>query len=267
MTKQIRHAFIILMIAAFAAHSFAQEEADKPSDDKKISLQKIPSSLEEMLTGALDSNPDILVAEADLNHAQAKVNQVRLNVSHALVHAFQQRMIHQNSLKNAKSRYERLKALMETGQADSFSVDDQRQTVLAEEGAVAETEAIIREIIGMNPSSGETPESLEEMLTVALESNGEIVLARADLVRMDARLNQVRLRVTEDVTIAYQMRRTRRAALDTSKSILNRIEEKLNQGIVSQEEMLPAFQAVIEAEADLVRIEARIRYLMGLGGA
>jgi hypothetical protein len=104
------------------------------------------------------------------------------------------------------------------------------------------------------------------MLAIALSSNGEIMLAQADLIRMDARLNQTRLQMTEEVTIAFQTGRVKKNALNNAEKVLQMIKERGSQGIVSKEEELSAFQAKIEAEAELARIEAHIRYLLGLGG-
>jgi hypothetical protein len=82
-------------------------------------------------------------------------------------------------------------------------------------------------------------------------------------MRMQARSDQVRLKVTEEVTIAHQTRRAKRNALDQAKRRLQRILELRDQGMVGPEEEYPAYQAVFEAEAELVQIEARLRYLMG----
>jgi len=269
MTLQIRYIVIILILAAFTSWSYAQEKpqekqgTEKPSEKKVFALKKIPSSLEEILACALKSNPDIVVAEADLYHAQAKLKQARLKVSHALVEAFQQRKIRQLALEGAKKNYERMKLLSETGRLNDDDLNTHRQALSEAESSLTETEAMIAAVIGQDPISQKNPGSLEALLAIALQSNGEILLAKADLLRMDARSNQIRLQVTEEVTVAYQMRRVNKHALDTAKRMLQLTLNRIEQGIISSEEELPVFQAMIETEAELARTEARIRYLMG----
>src|SRR5262245_106212 len=54
-------------------------------------LGKLPDSLEEMLSAALQSNPEILQAEARVEQAQARLNQVRLKVSQEVASVFHER--------------------------------------------------------------------------------------------------------------------------------------------------------------------------------
>lgn len=257
MSFQIRITVLMLCVTIFAAPSLAQ---------KGIALQKLPSSLEEMLGVALDSNPDIQVADADLHYAHAKLKQVRLKVSHALVEAFQERHLRMEALEIVRTKYARIKARAEDGMITSTELSDARQTLTASEVALTEAESVIRALTGLDPTSGKTPEVLEEALTTAFQSNGEVALAEADLVRMDVRSNQVRLKVTEEVTITFQMRRSMMNALAVAEKIYQRVQANVEMGRDHEDEKLVAFQGVIEAEAELVRIEAHLRYLLGLGG-
>ena len=268
MTFQKRFAVIILVLTAFTSRSFAQgeQESEKPAEAKTVALQKLPSSLEEMLGRALGSNPDIQVAEADIHHAHAKVKQIRMKVSHALVGAFLHRNLRREALEIAKSKYTNMKILVEAGRTDSESLFTHRQALTLAEAALVETESMIRGLVGMDPSSGKTPDLLEKTLTMAFQSNGEIALAKADLIRMDARSNQIRLKVTEEVTITYQTRRSKMNALVIVKKVYQRAQERVEQGLLREDEKLTAFQAVIESEAELIRAEAHLRYLLGLGG-
>jgi|GEM_PF-2095167 len=264
----IRYVTIAFCLTVFTGWSFAQAEqaSEKPSEEKIVTLQKIPSSLEAMLARALEANPDILVAEADHYHAQTVVKQMRLRVSQALIEAYHQLKMRQNALQDARHKYARMERLFKEGLLDEDSLITHRQGLLPADAAVAEIEAMIRGIMGVDPLSGKTPESLEEMLTIALRSNGEIMLAEADLIRMDARLNQTRLKVTEEVTIAFQMLRITKNALGFAQHVWQKTEVLVDKNLDSKDAERSAFQAMIEAEAELVQFEAHIRYLLGLGG-
>lgn len=268
MRIRIRYMAVVFFLAAFSLWAFAQEErsGERPRDGNVVTLQEIPSSLGEMLARALEANPDILVAEADLHHAQAVVRHVRLEVSREVIETFHTIKVRRSILKGAEAEYRRMEQLEESGRLPSDSLFPHRQAVTKAEAAVVEVEARIRGLIGQDPSSGKIPASLEEILAVALRSNGEVMLAEADLVRMDTRLNRTRLEVVEEVTVTYQTARVNKIAIDHARMIFQRMVERVNQGIVSKDEELIALQAKMEAEAELARVEAHVRYLLGLGG-
>jgi len=249
---------IVLVLAIAASLSFAQDKKDRI-------LQEIPSSLEAMFACAFKSNPDILVAEADLLQAQAKLKQVRLKISRALIEASLHRSLSINAVEIARREYERRESLVKRGQLQGESLAAERQALAGAEAAVTESEVMIRAIIGLDPAAAKTPESFDEMLTLALRSNGDIALSEADLVRMDARSNQVRLRVAEEVTIAHQMRRVNQNAVEIATNFLQKRRQMAKDNLLSKDEELVAFQKLIEAETELIRTEARIRYLLGLG--
>ncbi len=270
MVARKRYTLIILAAVLAVAASFARSEQEeaKGQKEKAPTLREIPSSLEEMLISALRSNPDILVAEADLVQARAKLKQVRLKISHALLEATLQRKLCVSIVESTTTEYERMKIRAAKGMVSSDTLAEARQAVMAAEAAFSETEAMIHALIGIDPSTGKPPESYEQMLTLALRSNGEIALAESDLVRMDARLNQVRLRVTEEVTVTHQMRRVKQNAVAIAKSYQAEMRERVAQGLIRKSyEELEWLQGVIEAEAEVIQIDARIRYLLGLGGA
>jgi len=81
--------------------------------------------------------------------------------------------------------------------------------------------------------------ALEEMLTIALRSNPEILQAEAALRKAQADLNQARLKATQEVIGAFIERQ--RAPLDGPN-------------------------AALDAKARVAQTEAQLRYLLGLGG-
>lgn len=283
MKTLFRYSMIALMLATISLCSLAQEEkkeggkvdadkvdadkvgADREPEKKAAALAEIPSSLEEMLAHALKSNPDILVAEADLYHAQAVAKQTRLEVSRMIVEAFLQRKTRKENVEIAKRRYSDMKMVASAGGMNQTDLFEFQQTLTAAEAALAEIEAELRSLTGVDPVSGRRFIMLEEALDEAFESNGEIMLAQADLVRMDTRLNRMRLQVIEEVTITFQTRRSLELALDNAHRAHQRAQERVKQGIIPEEERLEAFQHLIEIEAEHLRVEAHLRYLLGIG--
>lgn len=249
----------LILTLLFTAMAFAQQEAK--DGEKAFTLQKLPSSLEEMLGRALKSNPDIQVAEADLHQAQTRLNQVRLHVSQILVEVFQARRACIEGLQIAKEKHDQMQKKVDAGLVHQELMYELRQDVTMKEVGLAEVESSIRRHVGIDPVNGKTPESLEKGLAQAFQTNGDVALARADLVRADAILNQARLKVTEEVTINFQERRSRQHAVNMHKKALEKAQEQW------KESCLGNIQTVIEAETALNKVEARLRYLLGLGGS
>jgi hypothetical protein len=269
MKTPIKYAMIALMLAAFGLCAHAQEkksDGGKTDGEQTAVLAERPSSLDNMLALALESNPDILVAEADLHHAQAVARQTRLEVSRMLVEAFLQRRAMKENLEIVKERLSGMEMLVETGQMRHSELLDHKQELTSVEAGLAEIEAVLRSLAGVDPASGRKLGTLEEALELALEANGEIVLAEADLVRMDTRLNRMRLQVMEEVTITFQTRRSLEYALDSAHKAHHRAQERVKQGVVPEEERLAAFQHLIEIEVELNSIEAHLRFLLGIDG-
>lgn len=109
------------------------------------------------------------------------------------------------------------------------------------------------------------PDSLEAMLARALESNPDLALVEAKLAAARAHVSQTRLRVAQQVTMLH-VERTRLTKLrDIVARRLVETQRRIEAGVVSITELTEATLAVAEADADLARTEAELRYVLGLG--
>jgi hypothetical protein len=90
------------------------------------------------------------------------------------------------------------------------------------------------------------PDSLSELLSLSLRSNPDVVLAKAKVQAAEAELRQVQLRAAQDVTTTHKQ-----LAICTTR--LNSVKS----GLVSGDEKL-------EREEERVRLEAKLRYLVGI---
>jgi hypothetical protein len=119
---------------------------------------KPPQALGDMLARAMQSNPEVLLAEARLEQARAELNQVRLKVTQEVIEAHAQRQALRHRIRGVHDRMEQAKALHANG---VLPVDELRQaevTLCESEGALAASEAQIRYLLGMGgmarPPSG-----------------------------------------------------------------------------------------------------------------
>ncbi len=263
MRSIVMQAGTLLGLAALCSVSFGQGEAPGPAG----SADAMPGTLEDAITRALEFNPDIVAAKADLRYTQAKLRQVRLKTSQAVAAAYHRREACKLALEGARDSYTRIRQLVKAGAADQETEHAHRQALFEAEAAYVLSETEMHYLVGQNPTSAKIPRKLEDVLKTAMQSNADIELAAAEVAQAEAKLNRYRLKVTQDITTAFHMKRVRRNALEDATRALALIRQRVKQGVVSESEQFPAVHAMFEAEAALVRLEADLRYLMGVGKA
>ncbi len=128
-----------------------------------------------------------------------------------------------------------------------------RNSVAREKGAPAEL-------------LGKLPDAIEEMLAAALHSNPDILRAEARVEEARARLNSARLKVTEDVTHAFHERTKLREIVGVRERQAANHKSMVQTGRAPQSEFEAVLASLTEARAQLAQVEARIRFLMGVGG-
>lgn len=260
----------VLIVAPVALpQNDASDDQSKPDDQSKkaptVKMEKIPSDLGAMLALAFERNPDIRLAEADLRHAMLEMYLVRLKVSQAVIEAYYEVELLRNALEGVEKKYDRIQRLQEANSVDEGTVFVHFQELMESRTAHSRGKAQLRAVIGLDPTGNEMPEKLEDMVSKALESNGEIALAEAGLVRMEALLNQVRLKVTQEVSSAFHHRRVVDSTLALAQERLRMIQIQVDRGMVSTEKAMDGRQAILEIEAEKMQDEAHVRYLLGLG--
>ncbi len=110
------------------------------------------------------------------------------------------------------------------------------------------------------------PQSLEEILAGALDSNPDILVAAAKVRAAQAELNQVRLQVTQEVVGLFHSRAELRKTREFRVRSLKSLETRVQAGVVSHADLDVAMISLAESEAKLAAVEAKIRYTIGAGG-
>jgi hypothetical protein len=258
---------VLPVLLSLAPIVFAQEGAETAgqAQEEALAFQQIPDSLEGMIARALQSSPDIQVAEADLLYAQASLKQVRFEVSQQVVEVYHELKVLNSKQESVKRELARFNQLMEAGLTGPEEEIPLLHALFETGAEKARAEAMMRTILGVEPSA-KLPESLEELLAGSFDNNPEIALAESKLARMDARFNQTRLEVTGEVTNAFHARRVKRNALDMAMRSLQLVQQRIKEGLLSKENEMEPIQVMIESEAELMKVEAHIRYLLGLEG-
>lgn len=110
------------------------------------------------------------------------------------------------------------------------------------------------------------PDKLDDMLTLALRSNPEILLAESKLRQAQSELNQSRLKVTEEVVSLYYERKKQEELLGQLNQQLKAVQSAFRAGQTPSDKVIEAMIARSTAAAAVPQIEAQTRYLLGLGG-
>jgi len=116
------------------------------------------------------------------------------------------------------------------------------------------------------PPREEMPRSLDDMIAVALRSNPDVLRAEAKVVQARMALNQTRLRITEEIVSTNHERQRLEGMLRFAENSLSSMQRAKDVNTVSILEVLQAETALIDAKAKLEQNQARLRFLLGLGG-
>lgn len=106
---------------------------------------------------------------------------------------------------------------------------------------------------GRKSSKPQLPETLAEALAEALEANPDVLLAEAKLRQSQAEYSQAKLKVAQDVTLAFYERSKRQMTLQTHREAAKKVP-----GSTPESEIQRMSDEVAESEAKLA-------YLLGAG--
>ncbi len=115
--------------------------------------------------------------------------------------------------------------------------------------------------------AGKLPRSLEDLIARALESSPELRVTAAKLRAAEAEHNQARLRIVQSVVTLYNRREEAKQTIDHVMTIARDTRTRSAAGTVDRAAVAAADLAAANALAEQARIEAQLRYEIGLGGA
>jgi outer membrane protein TolC len=104
---------------------------------------------------------------------------------------------------------------------------------------------------------------LEQMLEIALKSNPDLRVADAKAREADAELSRARLAVTRKVVLLYNNLETARANVNVAEKLAKRLRAMSGSGGVAAQDLDEAEAKLVQAKAELAKLEAEIPYLLG----
>jgi hypothetical protein len=117
---------------------------------------------------------------------------------------------------------------------------------------------------GNPPAPGPASKSkLEEMLDQALKGNPDLRVAAAKVQEAEAELNRTRLEVTRRVVTLYTGLEAARKTVEVAEKRRDQLKQLAANKAVSSEDLQVAETAVMQAKADLAKLEADVPYLLG----
>src|ERR1700722_7097559 len=106
------------------------------------------SGLEKAIEEALKSNPDLRVAAAKVNEAEASLSRTRLQVTQKVVTAYQDVEIGKATVRIAQVTLERMRNLQKTNAVAADVVSQKEQDLAAAKGKLAAAEADLNYLLG-----------------------------------------------------------------------------------------------------------------------
>ena len=107
--------------------------------------------------------------------------------------------------------------------------------------------------------------SLDQLLARALENNPDIAVAEAKVSEAAAQLNQVRLRVAQNVIRMYYARREIEQRKESYKSAYEAARQRYKAGTYSADSLEKIARQLAATEAELAASEAGLQYESGTG--
>lgn len=128
------------------------------SDGKPVTGEM---SLEKMLSRAVQSSPDVSMAEADVHLAQVRLRQSRLGVTRDVTAAHEARRAQQAALEAARSRFERVLKLKQQNVVSEESEFEAVQALIEAEASIVQADAHVRYLLGLGIEPSRETDSKE----------------------------------------------------------------------------------------------------------
>jgi hypothetical protein len=106
-------------------------------------------------------------------------------------------------------------------------------------------------------------QSLDQLLTDAMDRNPAIVTAKAKVALAQAELNAAQMEVSQHIISLWNEQKAQEKSLEVVSQKLQRIEGLVKSGAANAEESLRAESAVIEAQATLSKIQNELKTSVG----
>jgi len=124
------------------------------------------TTLDQALAEAMDKNPGIIAAKAQVELAQAQLNITRLDVARQLVALWNDRQVQENAVTSARNRLEHIVTLSKTGAVSTEAVDIAKGALIDAEAKLARAQSEWEFLTGQAPPALSAPRASSPAATV-----------------------------------------------------------------------------------------------------
>src|ERR1043166_3311408 len=164
----VRIGIAMAALLAWTTTALAQTGEIQKKVEQKLDLaKKEQSALEDLLTQALKTNPDIRVAEAKLREAEAEVYRARMKVFHRIVALQQELKSSRAQVTASQQAYDRLMDLTKKGIVSQAEVEASAAKLQQAKTDLARAEAEM-DLLGGNPQKGHAVTALHAIASAYL---------------------------------------------------------------------------------------------------
>jgi hypothetical protein len=168
--RQIISLVLTLSLVCAVSAQPAGDPTGSPTSNPPATKEK--SGLEKAIEEALKTNPDLRVAAAKVNEAQAGLSRARLQVTQKVVTAFQAVEVAKATVDIAQKTLERLRQLQKSNAVAAEDVSKALQELTAAKGKLATAEADLNYLLGKSGA--------KELALSQLSYGGKLLITESD---------------------------------------------------------------------------------------
>jgi hypothetical protein len=242
-----RFLFTAALLAIWTNLGFAQTKEIQEQLDKQL---KDLRTEDELLRQALASHPDVMVAQAKRQVAEAELAQVKLAVAQKLSKLKSELFIEENALATARKKLDRLLELRKKGTVNEQEVLDAELKVQFSQANLSHITTELQEVMP-NPKS---PSS----------QHPDVLVATAKLRVADAELAQTKLVISQKIAILKAEINGHKQTLSALESVYKDVQNMQAQGVSSKAEVLLHQIRFLESRNTVSRLQSVLKSMTEL---
>ena len=169
-----------------------------------VKFEKLPRKLDEMMATALNHNPELRLARARYEEAQAQVQDAMMKVTQAVIDLYHQREILESRLDQAAVNFDRVKRLADSGNVSHADVRLAEQQIVEAKATLAQLDAHARYILGQGVTIDRS--RAQQWLTRTSATRRPVHFSPDLLTRLEKRFTKFDLQVVDVASLAAMLK-------------------------------------------------------------
>lgn len=237
-----RFVFGLAVLTIWTNVGFAQTKEIQDQLDRQL---KDLRTEDELLRQALVSHPDVMVAQAKRQVAEAELAQVKLALAQKLGKLKSELVIEEATHRAARIALDRLMEMRKKGVVNDQEVLNAEAKVQSSQAKLALLNSELKEMMPAEKKSSTT--------------HPEVMVATAKLQVADAELAQTRLVISQRIAKLKAEIESQKQSLQVHETLYNELQKAGQAGVSSRAELIPAQIRFLESRTVLSRLRLELK--------